>query len=285
MTPLRRADIERSDAVVYDCQNGIAVVTMTRPDRRNALSVSLVSGLVEACTKAVEDGATALVLTGEGRSFCAGGDLSGVNVALDGDIDEDLGVLIDQLHEFILALRALPMPTVAAVNGVAVGAGLALALACDVRVVGRSVAFVTGYVALGASPEGGASFHLARALGAPQALASLVTNRSFNAAELRTAGLVDDVVDDTEVVDAGRAFARKLASLSFPAIGAMRELVYAASGSSLKDHLDREKVHFLAVARTSHFQTSMAPYAPGSSRHPRPRPEATRVAREEKDPS
>jgi 2-(1,2-epoxy-1,2-dihydrophenyl)acetyl-CoA isomerase len=262
MTSMRSVDAERDGAVVYDCQDGIAVVTMARPDTRNALSVSLLAGLIDACDKAVEDGAKALVLTGAGRTFCAGGDLAGVHTALDGDIDLEVGALVDQLHDFISTLKSLPMPTVAAVNGVAVGAGVAVALACDVRVVGRSVAFVTGYVAVGASPDGGASYHLARSLGAPQALASLVTNRRFNAAELRTAGLADEVVDDAEVCDVARGFARKLSALSFPAIAAMRELVYSAGSNDLQEHLAKERAQFIAIAHTTEFQSAMASFAP-----------------------
>jgi 2-(1,2-epoxy-1,2-dihydrophenyl)acetyl-CoA isomerase len=262
MTTMRSVDVERDGAVVYDCQDGIAVVTMARPDTRNALSVALLAGLIDACHKAVEDKATALVLTGAGKTFCAGGDLSGVHTALDGDVDVEIGAMVDQLHEFIALLKSLPMPTVAAVNGAAVGAGVALALACDVRVVGRSVAFVTGYVAVGATPDGGASFHLARSLGAPQALASFVTNRRFNAAELRAAGLADEVVDDADVCDIGRGYGRKLSALSFPAIAAMRALVYAASGHSLQAHLDEERAQFIAIARTPEFRTAMASFAP-----------------------
>lgn len=268
MTTVRSLEIahmEPLDAVGYDCQDGIAFVTMACPDTRNALSVVLIAGLMAACDRAAAEGAVAFVLTGQGRSFSAGGDLAGVSVALDGDIDHEVGLLVDQLHTLIARLKSLPMPTVAAVNGAAVGAGVALALACDVRVVGRSAAFITGYVGVGATPDGGASFHLSRALGAPQALASLVTNRRFSADDLVAVGLADEIVEDTEVCTAGRAFARNLAARSFPAIAGMRELAYSASSGSLQSHLDREREQFLAIAHTPQFKLAMAAFAPGTA--------------------
>jgi 2-(1,2-epoxy-1,2-dihydrophenyl)acetyl-CoA isomerase len=257
MTTAREIDA----AVTYDCRDGIALVTMARPESRNALSPSLLAGIKGACLEAVEGGARALVLTGAGRSFSAGGDLSGVHDALGGDIDLEVGAMVDKLHDVIATLRSLPMPSVAAVNGAAVGAGVALALAADVRVLARTAFFVTGYVAVGASPDGGASFHLARSLGAPQALSSFVTNRRFLAADLQARGLADDVVDDDDLRATALGLARGLSTVSFPAIRAMRELVYAASGRSLQSHLDAEKKHFVAIAHTPEFRAAVAPFA------------------------
>lgn len=262
MTAVREVEVERTDAVVYDCLGGIAYITMARPEARNALSPALLDGIAAACATAVRDGALALVLTGEGRSFCAGGDLAGVHEAMSGDdVVGDVAVLVDQLHEVIRTLRTLPMPTVAAVNGAAIGAGISLAMACDVRVVARSTVFVTGYLAVGATPDGGASFHLARALGGPQALASFMLNRKLTSAELKAAGLADDIAEDLEVCSTAAALAETLTRLSLPALLAVRELVYAASTNSLDAHLDAEKAHFLAIAQTPEFRDAVAPFA------------------------
>jgi 2-(1,2-epoxy-1,2-dihydrophenyl)acetyl-CoA isomerase len=177
------------------------------------------------------------------------------------DVVADVAGLVDQLHGVIALLRSLPMPTVAAVNGAAIGAGISLAMACDVRVLARSTVFVTGYLAIGATPDGGASFHLARALGAPQALSSFLTNRRLAATELLDLGLADQLVDDDQLVDAAVAVATELARLSFPAVRAVRDLVYGASGRSLQSHLDAEKSHFLAIAQTPEFRDAVAPFA------------------------
>ncbi|MGZ6791481.1 MAG: enoyl-CoA hydratase/isomerase family protein [Mycobacteriales bacterium] len=262
MTAAREVDVERTESVVYDCRDGVAFVTMARPEARNALSPALLDGLWAACSRAVLDGARALVLTGAGRSFCAGGDLSGVHEAMAGDdVVGDIEVLVDQLHEVITLLRGLPMATVAAVNGSAIGAGIALALACDVRVVSTSTSFVTGYLAVGATPDGGSSFHLARALGAPQALAAFLTNRRIAAPQLLDAGLADALVPDDEVCDAAAGLARALSGVSLASLCATRELVYGASGHTLAEHLDAEKSHFLAIAQTPEFRAAVAPFA------------------------
>ena len=249
--------------VQYTCSDGIGVVTLASPQSRNALSPEVLEGLDAACNVAVEEGAKVLVLTGAGRTFCAGGDLGGVNDALHGggDAEAEIAVMVDRLHRVIALLRDLPMPTVAAVNGLAVGAGVSLALATDVRVLAKSASFVTGYLAVNASPDGGASYHLARALGGPQALSSFLLNKRLTAEELKARGLADAVVEDSEVLTAAGEIARALSALSFPTVRAVRSLVDAAAGNSLQAHLDEERSHFLSIARTSEFRDAMAPFA------------------------
>jgi 2-(1,2-epoxy-1,2-dihydrophenyl)acetyl-CoA isomerase len=247
--------------VLYTCSNGIAVATLAEPTTRNALSPELLDALDAACEVAVEEKARALVLTGAGRTFCAGGDLAGVNDALESDGVSEIGEMVDRLHRVIVALRALPMPTVAAVNGAAVGAGVSLAMATDVRVLARSASFLTGYLAVGASPDGGASYHLARSLGGPQALSSFLLNKRFTAEQLEQAGLADRLVDDADLLTEAKALAGSLAELSFPTVRAVRDLVDQASSHSLHAHLDAEKAHFVDIARTPEFRDGVAPFA------------------------
>lgn len=247
--------------VQYSCTAGIAVATLATPASRNALSPELLDALDAACEVAVEEKARALVITGAGRTFCAGGDLGGVSTALDGDVETEISAMVDRLHRVIVAIRSLPMPTVAAVNGTAVGAGVSLALAADVRVLARSAAFVTGYLAVGASPDGGASYHLARSLGGPQALSSFLLNRRFTSEELLASGLAQQVVEDGDALTAASVVAHQLATLSFPTVRAVRELVEQASSHSLHDHLDAEKAHFIGIAKTPEFREAVAPFA------------------------
>ncbi|MDX6216262.1 MAG: 2-(1,2-epoxy,2-dihydrophenyl)acetyl-CoA isomerase [Frankiales bacterium] len=247
--------------VHYTCTDGIGVATLTSPQTRNALSPEVLEALDAACAVAVEEGAKVLVLTGAGRAFCAGGDLAGVNDALNGDAEAEIRVMVDRLHSVITMLRELPMPTVAAVNGLAVGAGVSLALAADVRVMAKSASFVTGYLAVGASPDGGASYHLARALGGPQALSSFLLNKRFTADDLLARGLVDAVVEDSELLSSASEVARGLGALSFPTVKAVRALVDAAAGNTLQAHLDEERAHFLSIAQTPQFSDAMAPFA------------------------
>ena len=247
--------------VQYSCTNGIAVATLAVPASRNALSAELLDGLDAACEVAVEERAQALVVTGAGRTFCAGGDLAGVSLALEGDAKTEISAMVDRLHRVILTLRSMPMPTVAAINGGAVGAGVSLAMATDVRVLSSSAAFVTGYLAVGASPDGGASYHLARSLGGPQALSSFLMNRRFTADEVVAAGLAHQVVDEAELLPTAHAVARQLASLSFPTVRAVRDLVEQASVNSLREHLDAERSHFIDAALSPEFREAVAPFA------------------------
>jgi len=263
--PLVRQPADQGRAVELAFREGVAVLTLARPASRHALSAELLDELEAQAQSAVARGARALVITSTGRTFCSGGDLGGVTDALSGAGIDGLEVLVDQLHRVISTLRALPVPVVAAVNGTAVGAGMALAMASDVRVLGRSGAFVTGYLGVGASPDGGTSYHLARALGAPQALASFLLNRRLPAEELLAKGLVDEVVDDAALLGRALELATELSVLSSRVVAAVRELVDSASRHGLKEHLDKEKAHFLAVARTEEFRGAVAPFARTSS--------------------
>jgi 2-(1,2-epoxy-1,2-dihydrophenyl)acetyl-CoA isomerase len=247
--------------VEYSSEGGVAVATLAAAETRNALSPALLDALDAALAVAVEEGARALVITGSGRTFCAGGDLAGLAAVLDGDVEIEVGVMVDRLHHVIATLRTLPMPTVAAVNGGAVGAGVSLAMAADVRVVARSASFVAGYLAVNATPDGGASYHLSRALGSPQAASSLLLNRRFTADELLRNGLADRLADDGEVLSVAREVARDLARLSFSAVRSVRELVDRAPTHSLAEHLEAERSHFLRAAQSPELRDAVAPFA------------------------
>jgi 2-(1,2-epoxy-1,2-dihydrophenyl)acetyl-CoA isomerase len=249
-----------SEVVRYERSGPVATVTLAADHSRNALSLEVMLGLSAALHRAVEEDQRAVVLASSGHVFCSGGDLAAVSAAFDG-AEEKAGpaieAMVDQLHRIIRDLRGLPIPTVAALNGPAVGAGMALALAADVRVASRSATFVTGYIAVNASPDGGASYHLARALGGPMALSSLLLNRRFGATELAALGLVDEVVDD-DALPAALACAGHLAGVSRRAMSAMRSLVYGASCRSLEEQLDAEREQFLRIAQTPEFRSGVS---------------------------
>jgi 2-(1,2-epoxy-1,2-dihydrophenyl)acetyl-CoA isomerase len=248
-------------AARFELRDAVAVVTLHRPESHNALSPALLSALSGALSKAADAGAHALVLGAAGKTFCAGGDLAAVSEVIDGDLDTDLGAIVDQLHALIAQLRSLPMPTVVALDGAAIGAGVALALAADVRVIGASATFMTGYLAVGSSPDGGSSFHLSRSLGTNQAISAFLLNRAFDSAELMRRGLADEVVDDGAVDQRAFDLATALTSISPDALVAMRELVYAAPSRGLDEQLDAERARFLSVAHTEGFRRGIARFA------------------------
>jgi 2-(1,2-epoxy-1,2-dihydrophenyl)acetyl-CoA isomerase len=239
--------------------DGILVVTLDRPATRNALSHEVLEGLHSVLGDV--GGARAVVLTGGDRVFCAGGDLGAVHRALDDGDREAVTVMLELLNDVVRRLRRLSVPTVAAVEGAAVGAGLALAMATDLRVVGRRAAFIPGYLAVGASPDGGASYHLARALGPHAALAAFVLNRRIRSDELLAAGVVQEVVDDGRAFDAATALAARVAGVSPAALVATRRLIDVATTHDLEHHLDAEGRAFSALWDTADFRQAISAYA------------------------
>jgi 2-(1,2-epoxy-1,2-dihydrophenyl)acetyl-CoA isomerase len=228
------SDVERR------VEDGIAWLTMRKPDTRNAVEPDFMEELSGALDT-LPDGIGALVLAGEGPAFCVGVNLGLTQRLLsDGDVGE-LHRLLAVMHSIARKLRALPVPTVAAVEGAAAGAGVGLACACDLRVVGASTIFVPGFQALGLSPDSGTSFHLARALGSPAAIATFLRNRRITADELLACRLADEVVPDGEVWAAAQRLAGEVAGAAPRALLATRGLIDAAGTHSFDEHLDAEE--------------------------------------------
>jgi 2-(1,2-epoxy-1,2-dihydrophenyl)acetyl-CoA isomerase len=241
-------------------EDGIAWVILRRPETRNAVDPAF----VEAAIAALDDlpaGARALVLAAEGPAFCVGADLNLFHTATSsGRVDELLTPLLEAMHVIARRLRALPIPTVAAVEGAAAGAGVGLACACDLRVVGESTVFVPAFNALGLSPDSGTSFHLSRALGSVGANAAFLRNRRLSAFELITCGLADEVAPDGEVWAAAQRLAGEVAGASPAALLATRRLVDAAPGHSFDEHLADEEATIKSVWKSADVAEGVAAF-------------------------
>lgn len=255
----------QTELIRFEAHEDIAVVSMCHIQMHNALGVDLLDGIGAALARADSEGARAVVLRSDDRIFCAGGDLGGLNSALD-EGEPAVEKLLDQLHRVIRSFRRLPVAVVAAIGGPAIGAGVALAMACDVRIATPGTSFSTGYVAVGASPDGGASYHLARALGGPRALAGLLTNRRFKGEELLSTGLVDALVDEGDLDTTALATAAQLARVPKVTLQATRHLIDSASEHSLDQHLDLERDKFLEVALSDGFRDGIAAFAGRSNK-------------------
>jgi enoyl-CoA hydratase/carnithine racemase len=251
-------EVVMDESIGYLVEDGVAVVTMQRPHRLNALDGELLDGLLAALESARTDGARALVLTGAQGSFCAGADLRLVTEGLATGPDAPLTRLLRDAERAVLGLTRLPFPTIAAVEGAAVGAGMGLALACDLRVAGRSARLVGGYLRIGACPDAGVSTHLVRALGAARALALLLRNRSLGSAEMLALGLVEEVVDDGDALATARRLAGEVAGVSPDALLATRELLAAASGRELEAQLEAEGRAISTLWNTAGFRDGVA---------------------------
>lgn len=178
-----------------DHGDGVRLVTLTDPDRRNAMSEAMGAELREVVASSAVDGTRVLVVTGEGAAFCAGADLP----ALFGDPSKPTRAIRDRLNAYyraFLDVRDLAIPTVAAVNGPAVGAGLNLALACDLRVAGPEASFGATFTRIGLHPGGGCTWFLVEALGAHRAMRTLLLGETLTVAEAAATGLADGPVED-----------------------------------------------------------------------------------------
>lgn len=242
-----------SAELIIGVDNGVGVLELARPAQLNALTVPMAAGLGTAAEDAVRRGARALVIAGRGSAFCAGADLSLVDAALQGDAHAALTPLVAGLHASLRQLRALPVPVVAAVEGPAVGAGLGLALAADVRVMAAGARLVPGYLAIGASPDGGVSYLLPRMIGAARAMSLILTNRTVPAEEAVRLGLAETVVADGAALAEAGSLAARLAGSAPLALLRVRELLDSASTHGFAEHLDLEQQRVTELWDTHDF--------------------------------
>lgn len=222
--------------VHVEVRDGVGLITLDDPDRRNALSLELCSAVVDAVDGLESDDSIgALVVTGAAPAFCAGADLSQL-----GESRRD-GLLA--IYEGFLRIARSPLPTIAAVNGAAVGAGMNLALGCDVRLAGRSARFDTRFLDLGIHPGGGHTWMFQRAAGLQATMAAVVFGERLDGAEAERIGLAWRCVDDDDLLDAAVAMAARAASA--PRELAQRVRATILDVASIDDHdeaVERELV-------------------------------------------
>lgn len=212
--------------VLYEADGAVAVVTLNRPEVLNALTPELLGGLRAAATRAAEEGKRALLLTGAGRGFSAGQDLASIQDGYAGGRAPDLGGLLRETYHPLLAeLRALPMPLITAVNGVAAGAGMALALAGDIRLAADTARFATAFTKIGLVPDAGLAYVLPRLIGAGRASALLITGDTVDAQTALAWGMVDRVFPAGSFAADARAFAATVAAGATRAYVLTRELL------------------------------------------------------------
>jgi 2-(1,2-epoxy-1,2-dihydrophenyl)acetyl-CoA isomerase len=227
------------DAVLLTVEDGVASITLNQPARGNALDLPLVRGLHRAVREAAaDDRARVVLLTGNGRLFCGGGDLREMHAAA------DRGAFVHQLasaaHDAVRALAALEKPVVAAVQGSAAGAGFSLVLLCDLVLATPRTTFVTGYTAVGLTPDCGLSWLLPRAVGLSRALDLTLTSRKVTADQALAMGLVTRVVKDEELLADARGLCAGLARGPAHALGQARALLRSGYAAGFDEQLDRE---------------------------------------------
>ncbi len=233
----------------------VATLTLNRPERLNALSSPILEGLLEALPRLAADPAVAVVvLTGAGRGFCAGGDVKSMAEGTSQLGAEDAVQRLRGRMEVSRLLHEIPKPTIAMVNGPAAGAGLAMALACDLRIASESARFITAFVKVGFSGDFGGSYFLSKLIGTGKARELYYTGEPLSAAQALALGLVNRVVADSELADATMALATRLARGPGIALGLMKQNFNSAETGSLSQLLDLEASHQIRTARTEDHQ-------------------------------
>lgn len=227
--------------VQYALDSAVATITLDRPDSMNSLDVATKADLRDALRQAADDSAVrAVVLTGAGRAFCVGQDLKEHAAAM----RDSSTVLGETVHEhynpIVTALVKMPKPVVAAVNGVAAGAGAAFAFACDLRVVASSAGFNLAFASIGLSCDSGSSWTLPRLVGWAKARELLLMPRTVSAEEALSLGLATEVVPDEDVRRRATALAGEFATGPTVAYGAIREVLEFSATHDLEDSLAHE---------------------------------------------
>lgn len=226
--------------VRYELRGDVAVVTLNRPDRYNAIDAG-VSRAVGAHLERAAAEARAVVLTGEGKAFCSGADLSGFADEYEEGTPDLAHHLDEEFHPLVHAIGGCSVPTVAAVNGVAAGAGMGVALGCDLRVMAESAYFTSAFTAIGLVPDSGSTWLLPHHAGTSIAMEMALTNRRMYAEEARDRGLCVEVTADGEVVRKAVEYAQKLADLPTDALVTTRQLLLGSGRLSFLEALQREK--------------------------------------------
>ena len=246
-------------SVKYQLDGDIAVITLNRPDRFNAIEAGLAAGMVEALDRAGGE-TRAVVLTGAGRAFCSGADLSQLMDDYDTGGPNLEEILNDVFHPVVRALADSKVPTVAAVNGVAAGAGLGVALGCDVRIMAESAILTSAFTAIGLVPDSGTTWWLPQQVGVSKAIELAMTNKRVNAEEAHSLGLCAEIVPDAEVVVRAVELATTLADMVPDSLVTTRRLIREAAGLSFDEALEAERVEQGRLGKTPEHREGVAAF-------------------------
>lgn len=250
------------ETINYEIADNVAVVTLNRPNALNALSLQLTLDLRAAIEKARDDGARAVILTGEGRAFCSGGDLREMQSMWqrEGRIEAFLEEPLRALHEVIVLIRTMPFPFIAAVQGVCAGAGTNFALACDLVFAAENATFNEAFVKIGLSPDCGGSFFLPRAVGEKLAAELFMTGDSVTAERAAAIGMINRVVSAEALMDEARAMASRLAKAPTSSIGRIKEMLNATFSNDLSAQLSLEHRLQIESGRSSDFKEGVTAF-------------------------
>lgn len=247
------------ETILFDVRDATARITLSRPDKLNSFNVQMHEELREALNAVeIDETVRVLILTGAGRGFCAGQDLGDRGVSA-GEID--LGKSIEKYYApLVRHLRMLPLPVIAAVNGVAAGAGANLAFACDLVIAAKSASFIESFCKLGLIPDTGGTYFLPRLIGTARAMGMALLGDKISAEQAAEWGLIWKCVDDAEFAGTIDKLAAQLASAPTMALARIKQAIYSSGERSLVEQLDFERDTMRELGRSSDFREGVAAF-------------------------
>jgi len=238
-------------AVIAETKGAVLQLTLNRPDSLNAIDEELIGAMRAHLADAAGDSVRAVTIKGNGRGFCAGGDIRTFDKMLEaGGISESMP---DRLHEMIEDIRNLPKPVIAVVHGPCAGAGFSLVMACDLAIAADTAKFNLAYAAIALSPDGSSSHFLPRHVGMKKATEMFMRPRGLSAQEVLDLGLVNQVVPADELEAAGDTLASKLAAGPTKAFARVKTLMNTTWTNNLHDQLALETKYIVASSKTADF--------------------------------
>lgn len=247
--------------LIETIEDGVATLTLNRPESLNAFSEEMFDALIETVPRLnVDPNVRVIVLTGAGRAFCAGGDVKGMKAA---SADFSYEARVDALrrkHQSVKAFHESPKVTIASINGVAVGAGLSFAMACDFRLVARSASLVTGFVKVGYSGDCGGTYFLSRLIGVAKAQELYLTSDPISAEEALRLGLVSRVIEDGELAAETARLAARFASGPALSYRAIKNNFRRAMNGSLEEVLDHEAFNQVRLVTSADHNEAVAAF-------------------------
>ena len=254
-------DIRMSDVLLVDRTDGVATLTLNRPESMNSLSVELKEALGTAVDEVARDASVrAVVLTGNGRGFCVGQDLREHVALLEAGDPAPLDTVTVHYNPIVTHLVGMPKPVIAAVNGMAAGAGAGLAFACDFRIASRSAGFLLAFANVGLTLDSGVSWTLQRLIGSARATSLALLAEPVTAEAALEMGLVNAVVEPDRVLPAAQELASRLAAGPTAAYGAIKESIAFAASSTLAESLAKEAELQNAMGRTEDHRNATAAF-------------------------
>jgi 2-(1,2-epoxy-1,2-dihydrophenyl)acetyl-CoA isomerase len=246
--------------LVFEVKDGVGLIRLNRPDDGNALTLEMAGELLDAAGRCDDDpGVRAVVLTGSGRMFCAGGDLKAFAAQGDG-VSRYMKQVTQIFHAAISRLNWMAAPVIGAINGTAAGGGLSLALATDIAIAAQSAKFTMAYTRVGLVPDGASTYFLARLVGLRRAKEMVLLNPVLSAQQALEWGLINQVVADDQVLASALDLARQLAQGPTRSLGEAKRLILAGATESLESQMEKESRGIAAMVGSADGQEGIAAF-------------------------